>query len=111
MVDKEIKKRFELLKPVKAEILNQIDYYIRSALTDTYLARESIKQIENLVTRLTNGNVKMDAINFEVRKRKNGKELILYCPFDIEVHINKFMFERMVEEWGDLNESFNCNSR
>jgi hypothetical protein len=101
MVDKEVKERAKLLRPSKAQILNQIDYYLRSATTDVYLVQESIKQIRRSITKLIANDTKMNVISFEVRKRKGEKELILYCPFNIEIHINKFMFERMMKEWGE----------
>jgi hypothetical protein len=101
---KEALKRARLFSPTKAGILNQIDYYLSNALVDSYLIQDSIKQLRKLISQLANGEVKMNVIDFEIKKGKTGKEIVLYCPFDIEVHINRFMFKSMVEEWGDLDE-------
>jgi hypothetical protein len=106
----EVKKRVELLRPTKAQILNQIDYYLSNVLVDAYLVQDSARQLRKLISELikiakskkTKGNFKVDAINFEVKRGKDRK-LILYCPFGIEVHVSEFILNRIIEKWGEKN--------
>jgi len=105
MVSREIKKRVELLRPTKAQILSQIDYYLSNVLVDAYLIQDSARQLRKLISELiksaknkiSKGNFKVDVINFEI-KGKDNRKLILYCPFGIEVHVSEFMFNRIIEK-------------
>jgi hypothetical protein len=111
MVNKETKKRVDLFRPTKAQILSQIDYYLSNALVNAYLVQDSARQLRKLISELVKvaknrkikGNFKVDAINFEIKGR-DAKELVLYCPFGIEVHVSEFMFNRIIEKWGEKSE-------
>lgn len=107
----EVKKRARLLRPSKAQILTQIDYYLSNVLVDAYLVQDSARQLRKLISDLIRiaenkkikGNFKVDAVNFEI-KRKDTRKLILYCPFGIEVHVSEFMLNRIIEKLGEKNE-------
>jgi len=106
----EVKKRVELLRPTKAQILSQIDYYLSNALVNAYLVQDSARQLRKLISELikiakdkkSKGNFKVDAINFEI-KGKDTRKLILYCPFGIEVHVGEFMLNRIIEKLREKN--------
>jgi len=120
MVDRETKKRVDLFRPTKAQILSQIDYYLGNTLVNAYLVQDSARQLRKLISELVKvaknkkgsvklvagsrnarrGVFKVDAINFEIKGR-DAKELVLYCPFGIEVHVSEFMFNRIIEKWGE----------
>jgi hypothetical protein len=97
----EVKKRARLVRPVKAEILNQIDFHLTDALVNNYLVQDDVKRIRKLISDLVNKGIKLNVIDYKIKKGRDGKKLVLYCPFDIEVVVTKFMFERIVKEWGE----------